>query len=65
MNKLAVLLILTGCQHAAANAYSDSVRCALEVNMCDWSEHESDNNPGCAYKEGQAAAEDADCVGDE
>jgi len=44
-------------------AFLESYNLALSSNLyaCDWSEHKSDNEPGCAYKESQAASEDADC----
>ena len=50
MKRLTFLLLLASCTGAGSHAAA-----------CDWSEHESDNEPGCAYREGKAAAEDADC----
>lgn len=48
--------------HNAGIGYTQSV--ASSLMAFDWTEHESDNEPGCGYREGAAAAEDADCVED-
>lgn len=51
--------------HADAGAaYRDSLNAALKTPMfaCEWpDEYPGSDEPGAAYKESQAAAEDADC----
>lgn len=54
--------------HASGNAYTESVSAALTAPYmaCQWPDkYPGSDEPGAAYKEGQAAAEDADCHEDE
>lgn len=49
-------------------AYLESMNAALTANVyaCEWpEEYPGSDEPGAAYKEGQAAAEDADCHEDQ
>ena len=49
------------------SAYTGSFQASMMSPQiaCCWPDENPDTEPGYGYKESQAAAEDADCVGDE